>query len=124
MYKASGLLTLLVSGAESSTPRSATPLMAEIIALTTKALPTRRRSAHRHAAHAFLYVPEGSIAMDVNGDKEVTLRAGPDPLRRAERHPYSRSYCQQDPADQVPGGLVEEQGSAGSDTGLMSDRSA
>jgi quercetin dioxygenase-like cupin family protein len=31
---------------------------------------------HRHNAHAFLYVLEGSSVMQVKGGKEVTLRPG------------------------------------------------
>ena len=31
---------------------------------------------HRHNAHAFVYVLEGSIVMQVKGGKEVTLKAG------------------------------------------------
>jgi quercetin dioxygenase-like cupin family protein len=31
---------------------------------------------HRHNAHAFLYVLEGSIVMQVKGEKEVTLKPG------------------------------------------------
>jgi len=31
---------------------------------------------HRHDAHAFVYVLEGSIVMGVRGSKEVTLKAG------------------------------------------------
>ncbi|AWV04518.1 cupin [Burkholderia sp. JP2-270] len=31
---------------------------------------------HRHDAHAFVYVLDGSIVMGLNGGKEVTLRAG------------------------------------------------
>jgi quercetin dioxygenase-like cupin family protein len=31
---------------------------------------------HRHNAHAFLYVLEGSIVMQVKGQKEVTLNPG------------------------------------------------
>jgi quercetin dioxygenase-like cupin family protein len=31
---------------------------------------------HRHDAHAFVYVLEGSIVMQVKGGKEVTLTAG------------------------------------------------
>jgi quercetin dioxygenase-like cupin family protein len=31
---------------------------------------------HRHNAHAFVYVLEGSIVMQVKGGKEVTLTAG------------------------------------------------
>ena len=31
---------------------------------------------HRHDAHAFIYVLEGSIVMGLKGGKEVTLKAG------------------------------------------------
>ena len=31
---------------------------------------------HRHNAHAFVYVLEGSIIMQVKGGKEVTLKPG------------------------------------------------
>jgi quercetin dioxygenase-like cupin family protein len=31
---------------------------------------------HRHNAHAFVYVLEGSVVMQVNGGKEVTLTPG------------------------------------------------
>jgi len=31
---------------------------------------------HRHNAHAFVYVLEGSIVMQVRGGKEVTLTPG------------------------------------------------
>ena len=31
---------------------------------------------HRHNAHAFVYVLEGSIVMQLKGEKEVTLKAG------------------------------------------------
>lgn len=31
---------------------------------------------HRHNAHGFIYVLEGSIVMEVRGGKEVTLRPG------------------------------------------------
>jgi len=33
-------------------------------------------AAHRHDAHAFIYVLEGSIVMQVNGGEEVTLTPG------------------------------------------------
>ena len=35
---------------------------------------------HRHNAHAFLYVLEGSIVMQVKGGKQVTLTPGQDLL--------------------------------------------
>lgn len=33
-------------------------------------------AAHRHNAHAFVYVLEGSIVMQLKGQKQVTLKAG------------------------------------------------
>jgi quercetin dioxygenase-like cupin family protein len=33
-------------------------------------------AAHRHNAHTFVYVLEGSVVMQVKGGKEVTLRPG------------------------------------------------
>ena len=33
-------------------------------------------SVHRHNAHAFVYVLEGSIVMEVNGSKPLTLIRG------------------------------------------------
>jgi quercetin dioxygenase-like cupin family protein len=32
--------------------------------------------AHRHNAHVFVYVLEGSVVMQVKGGQEVTLKAG------------------------------------------------
>jgi quercetin dioxygenase-like cupin family protein len=38
--------------------------------------PGAKDPVHRHHAHAFLYVLEGSIVMQVKGGKEVTLKPG------------------------------------------------
>jgi quercetin dioxygenase-like cupin family protein len=38
--------------------------------------PGSKDPIHRHDAHAFVYVLEGSIVMQVRGGKEVTLTAG------------------------------------------------
>jgi quercetin dioxygenase-like cupin family protein len=38
--------------------------------------PGAKDPVHRHHAHAFLYVLEGSIVMQVKGGKEVTLTPG------------------------------------------------
>jgi quercetin dioxygenase-like cupin family protein len=54
---------------------------------------------HRHNAHAFVYVLEGSIVMQVRGGKEVTLKPGdtfyegPD-----EVHTVGRNASQTEPA--------------------------
>jgi quercetin dioxygenase-like cupin family protein len=38
--------------------------------------PGSKDPIHRHNAHAFIYVLEGSIVMQVRGGKEVTLTPG------------------------------------------------
>jgi quercetin dioxygenase-like cupin family protein len=38
--------------------------------------PGTSSAAHRHNAHVFVYVLEGSIVMQVKGGQEVTLKAG------------------------------------------------
>jgi quercetin dioxygenase-like cupin family protein len=97
MFKTFGLLFLLASGtafaqtAENASPAS-TPPMAKVTQLMTKALddypgkeammitvvypPGSVDPVHRHHAHAFVYVLEGSIVMGLNGGKTVTLGPG------------------------------------------------
>ena len=48
----------------------------EGVMLTVTYPPGSSDPIHRHNAHAFVYVLEGSIAMQVRGGKEVTLRPG------------------------------------------------
>lgn len=95
--KTLGLLGLLASGAglahsPAPTHGPAHPPSAEVTALMTKALPDYPGKqaemitvtyppgsvdpVHRHNAHAFVYVLEGSIVMGLNGGKEVTLTPG------------------------------------------------
>lgn len=96
-FKTFALLLLLVSGmaaaqpAEHASPTSTAP-MAKVADLMTKALkdypgkegkmilvtypPGSVDPVHRHHAHAFVYVLEGSIVMGLNGDKPVTLGPG------------------------------------------------
>jgi quercetin dioxygenase-like cupin family protein len=65
---------------------------------------------HRHNAHGFIYVLEGSIVMQVRGGKEVTLTAGqtfyegPDDV-----HVIGRNASQTQPAKFVVF-LVKEKG--------------
>jgi quercetin dioxygenase-like cupin family protein len=96
-FKTFGLLFLLASGAAVAQPAeqasaAPTPPMAQVSALMTKALsdypgkegkmilvtypPGSVDPVHRHDAHAFVYVLEGSIVMGVKGGKEVTLGPG------------------------------------------------
>ncbi len=48
----------------------------EMVMITVDYPPGVVEHVHRHAAHAFLYVLEGSIVEQVRGGKEVTLTSG------------------------------------------------
>jgi quercetin dioxygenase-like cupin family protein len=48
----------------------------ELLMITVEYPPGSSDPVHRHNAHAFVYVLEGSIVMGVNGEKPVTLTAG------------------------------------------------
>src|SRR5438046_698833 len=54
---------------------------------------------HRHNAHAFVYVLEGSIVMQVRGGKEVTLTAGQTFYEGpSDVHVVGRNASQTEPA--------------------------
>jgi quercetin dioxygenase-like cupin family protein len=97
MFKTLGLLFLLASGTAVAQPAeqasaASTPPMAQVSSLMTRALsdypgkegmlilvtypPGSVDPVHRHDAHAFVYVLEGSIVMGLKGGKEVTLGPG------------------------------------------------
>ncbi|GAB6407454.1 cupin domain-containing protein [Pseudomonas sp. MHK4] len=48
----------------------------EVLMLTVEYPPGGADPVHRHDAHGFIYVLEGSIVMGVKGGKEVTLMPG------------------------------------------------
>ena len=48
----------------------------EVLMITVEYPPGSLDPIHRHNAHAFVYVLEGSIIMQVKGGKEVTLTPG------------------------------------------------
>ena len=48
----------------------------EVLMITVEYPPGSSDPIHRHNAHAFVYVLEGSIIMQVKDGKEVTLTAG------------------------------------------------
>ena len=48
----------------------------EVLMITVDYPPGSMDPIHRHNAHAFVYVLEGSIIMQVKGGKEVTLTPG------------------------------------------------
>jgi quercetin dioxygenase-like cupin family protein len=71
--------------AESAGDAVVTPLMLKALAdipgkealmITVEYPPAGTDPVHRHDAHAFIYVLEGSIVMQVRGGKEVTLTPG------------------------------------------------
>jgi quercetin dioxygenase-like cupin family protein len=75
----------LLSGTLMAEQKNVTPLMSEVLTdisgkeglmLTVEYPPGGSSPIHRHNAHAFLYVLEGSIVMQVKGGKEVTLTPG------------------------------------------------
>ena len=78
------LATLLFGPARASEP-VVTPLMLkelgdipgkEVLVLTVDFPPGAADPIHRHNAHAFVYVLEGSIVMQLKGAPEVTLTPG------------------------------------------------
>jgi quercetin dioxygenase-like cupin family protein len=48
----------------------------EVLMIAVEYHPGGKDPIHRHNAHAFVYVLEGSIVMQVKGGKEVTLTPG------------------------------------------------
>ncbi|HEX6435148.1 MAG TPA: cupin domain-containing protein [Gemmatimonadales bacterium] len=48
----------------------------EALMITVEYPPNSKDAVHRHNAHAFVYVLEGSIVMQVKGGKPVTLTPG------------------------------------------------
>src|ERR1700704_4846634 len=48
----------------------------EVLMITVDYAPGGSDPIHRHNAHAFVYVPEGSVLMQVKGGKQVTLTPG------------------------------------------------
>lgn len=80
------LLLAAATTARAAAPEAAvTPLMTqalsdqpgkEVLMLTVTYPPGAVDPVHRHDAHGFIYVLEGSIVMGVRGGKPVTLKPG------------------------------------------------
>ena len=75
----------LLSGMLMAQETKVTPLMSkdlpevpgkEVMMFTVEKAPGGSDPIHRHNAHGFIYVLEGSIVMQVEGGKEVTLTPG------------------------------------------------
>ncbi len=79
------LLAASTAGAQEAPSASVTSLMTkaladypgkEVLMIIVDYPPGAVDPVHRHNAHAFVYVLEGSIVMGVKGGKEVTLTPG------------------------------------------------
>ena len=79
------VLLCLMTGTLTAQQAKVTPLMSkdlteipgrEVLMITVEYAPGGVDPIHRHNAHAFVYVLEGSIVMQVKGGKEVTLTPG------------------------------------------------
>jgi quercetin dioxygenase-like cupin family protein len=78
------LLFLVTSPAAAQQPDVATVMSKdltdmpgkEMLMITVEYPPGGFDPVHRHDAHAFIYVLEGSVVMQVKGGKEVTLMPG------------------------------------------------
>lgn len=78
-------LTSLVAGNAMTQDAQVTPLLSkdlpdspgkEALMISVVYPPGAKDPVHRHNAHAFLYVLEGSVVMQVKGGKKVTLTPG------------------------------------------------
>jgi quercetin dioxygenase-like cupin family protein len=79
------VLLCLVSSPLMAQEPSVTPLMSkdltdrpgkEVLMIIVEYPPGGSDPVHRHNAHGFLYVLEGSVVMQVKGGKEITLTPG------------------------------------------------
>ena len=75
----------LMTGTSMAQAADVTPLMSkdltdipgrEVMMITVQKAPGGSDPIYRHNAHGFIYVLEGSIVMQVDGGKEVTLTPG------------------------------------------------
>lgn len=75
----------LMTGTSMAQAADVTPLMTkdlpevpgrEVLMIAVEKAPGGSDPIHRHNAHGFIYVLEGSIVMQVEGGKEVTLTPG------------------------------------------------
>jgi len=97
------LLCFLTGTAMAQEPKVA-PLMTkdlagdpgkEVLMITVEHVPGGSSSIHRHNAQAFVYVLEGSVAMQLKGGDEVTLTPGqtfyegPDDVHLVDRNASS-----------------------------------
>lgn len=71
----------------------------EVLMITVEYPPGGADPVHRHDAHGFIYVLEGTIVMGVAGGKEVTLTAGQSFYEGpADLHTVGRNASATEPA--------------------------
>src|SRR5262245_13249983 len=79
------VLLCLTTGTAMAQEAKVTPLMSkdlaeypgkEVLMITVEHAPGGSNTIHRHNAHAFVYVLEGSVVMQLKGGKQVTLTPG------------------------------------------------
>jgi quercetin dioxygenase-like cupin family protein len=102
------VLLCLMTGAAMAQEARITPLTSkdltdipgkEVLMITVEYAPGGSNPIHRHDAHAFVYVLEGSVVMQVKDGKQVTLTPGqtwyegPDDV-----HTVSRNASNTEPA--------------------------
>ena len=98
------VLLCLMTGAAAAEGPKVTPLMSkdlpeapgkEALMITVEHAPGGSSTSHRHNAHAFVYVLEGSVVMQLKGGQEVTLTPGqsfyegPDDVHVVDRNASS-----------------------------------
>jgi quercetin dioxygenase-like cupin family protein len=79
------VLAFLITSTLMAQEPKVTPLMSkdlaefpgkEVLMITVEYPPGGSDPVHRHNAHGFIYVLEGSVVMQVKGGKEITLTPG------------------------------------------------
>ena len=98
----------LTAGTAAAQEAKVTPLMSRDLAgidgkeatmITVEYAPGGASSEHRHNAHTFVYVLEGSIVMGVRGSKTVTLTPGQTFYEGPyDIHTVSRNASRSEPA--------------------------
>src|SRR5215472_9589610 len=95
------VLLCLMTGTAMAQEAKVTPLMSkdlaefpgkEVLMITVEHVGGGSNAIHRHNAHAFIYVLEGSVVMQLKGGKQVTLTPGqtfyegPDDVHLVDRN--------------------------------------
>lgn len=97
----------------------------EAVMITVEYAPGAESPPHRHDAHTFVYVLEGSVVMQVEGGPEVTLKPGESFYEApADIHVVSRNASRTAPAKFLVFFLKEAAKPASTPITISSPRSA